>query len=101
MNNNFIYEFKKECKKNREYLGYSFSDVSVALIDVSEEDYANFEDGNNVLSKENLERLARVLCVKKPYDFNVENYIDTTGLTIEEIDDLSSILFEIVGDDNA
>jgi uncharacterized hydantoinase/oxoprolinase family protein len=101
MNNNFIYEFKKECKKNREYLGYSFSDVSVALIDVSEEDYANFEDGNNVLSKENLERLARILCVKKPYDFNVENYIDTTGLTIEEIDDLSSILFEIVGDDNA
>ena len=101
MNNNFIYEFKKECKKNREYLGYSFSDVSVALIDVSEDDYANFEDGNNVLSKENLERLARVLCVKKPYDFNVENYIDTTGLTIEEIDDLSSILFEIVGDDNA
>jgi uncharacterized hydantoinase/oxoprolinase family protein len=101
MNDKFIYEFKNECKKNREYLGYSFSDVSVSLIDVSEEEYRDFEDGSLVLSKENLERIARVLCVKKPYDFNIENYIDTTGLDDTEIDDLSNVIYSIVGDDNA
>ena len=60
MSSNFMCEFKKECKKNREYLGYSFHDVSVSLIDVSEEEYKSFEEGNMVLSKENIERLANI-----------------------------------------
>ena len=101
MSSNFMCEFKKECKKNREYLGYSFYDVSVSLIDVSEEEYKSFEEGNIVLSKENIERLARVLCVKKPIEFDVNNYIDTEGLSQEEIDDLSNIVYELVGDENA
>ena len=101
MSNDFIYEFKNECKKNREYLGYSFYDVSVSLVDVSEEEYENFENGKHMLSKENIERLARVLCIKKPITFDVNDYIDTEGLTKEELKDLSDIIFEIVGDDNA
>ena len=101
MSNKFIYEFKNECKKNREYLGYSFYDVSVSLIDVSEKEYREFEESDYMLSKENLERLSRVLCIKKPYDFNVNNYIDVTGLSNEEIEDLSNIVYGLVGDDNA
>ena len=101
MSNDFIYEFKKECKKNREYLGYSFYDVCVALIDVSEKEYENFENGNEMLSKENIERLARVLCVKRPIDWDINNYIDTEGLSKDEIKDLEDILVDLVGDDYA
>lgn len=101
MSNDFIYEFRSECKKNREYLGYSFYDVSVSLIDVSEADYENFENGKCMLSKENIERLARVLCVKRPISFDVNDYIDTAGLSKEEIEDLSNIIFELEGDNNA
>lgn len=100
MSNKFIYEFKNECKKNREYLGYSFYDVCVSLINVSEKEYKDFEETDYMLSKENLERLTRVLCVKKPYDFNVNNYIDTSELNEEEIEDLSNVIYTIVGDDN-
>ena len=98
MNKQFIFEFKSECKKNREYLGYSFSDVSVSLIDVSEEEYRNFEETDYMLSRENLERLTRVLCISKPNVFDVNKYIDTSDLNEEELEDITRVVASIVGD---
>lgn len=101
MNEKFIDEFKTECKKNREYLGYSFYDVSVALVDVSEEEYKNFENGNHLLSRENMERLTRVLCISKPNVFDINRYIDTSDLTSDEIDDITKVVETLVGDFDA
>lgn len=100
MDNNFKKEFIKECKNNRIYLGYTFSDISKVLIDVSEDEYMKFEDGKYNMSNENVKRLIRVLCIKKPTDIDINKYIDITGLDDVEIEDLSNILEVIVGEDN-
>jgi len=101
MNEKFIYEFKNECKKNREYLGYSFCDVSVSLVDVSEKEYQDFEESDYLLSRENMERLTRVLCISKPNVFDISKYMDTSGLTKEEIDDITEVVKTLVGDFDA
>ena len=98
MNEKFISEFKSECKKNREYLGYSFYDVSVSLVNVSEEEYKSFEESDYILSRENMERLTRVLCISKPNVFDVNKYIDTSDLSEEEVDDITKVVASIVGD---
>ena len=93
--------FVEECIKNRQYLDFTYKDMANCLTDVNPEDYANFENFKYKMSKDNLIRIARVLCIKKPVDENIEKYIDTDNLTEEEIKDLSKIISGIVGDDNA
>ena len=94
-------EFINLCKKNREILEFSYEDMSDCLINVSPDNYENFECGNYSMSKENLIRIARVLCVKKPSSIDIKDYIDTNGMNEEEIKDLARALNAIVGDDNA
>jgi hypothetical protein len=100
MDSKLISEFKKECKKNREYLGYSINDVCVCLDNVSEKEYKDFEESSYILSRDNIEKLMRVLCVSKPVSFSVNDYIDTDGLSEDEIEDLSKVIYGIVGEDN-
>ena len=92
------FEFIEQCKKNREILEYTFSDMSSCLIGVSEKEYKLFEQGKYSMSKENLERLVRVLCVKNINEFYLEDYVDTTGLREEEINDLKGIVEKLVGE---
>ena len=94
-------EFINECINNRIFLGYTSKDVANSLIEVSEEEYIDFEAGKYIMSSENIKRLMRVLCIEKPNAFDVNQYIDTTGLDEVELDDLSKIVKTIVGDDNA
>ena len=75
--------------------------MSNCLINVSAKDYESFEKGQYKMSKENLIRVARVLCIERPSTIDVSEYIDTTGLEQEEIDDLAKVIFSIVGDENA
>lgn len=96
----FINEFREECKKNREYLDLTIQDISNALINVSEKEYFDFENGNKNLSKENLQRLAKILCINKPSLFDIDEYIDTTYLSKEEIEDVSKVVEFIVGVEN-
>ena len=100
MNNEYEL-FINECKKNRVFLNYSCKDMANCLVNVSEEDYIKFEDYNYKMSKENLIRIARVLCLKKVQIMDVNNYIDTSELEEEEIKDLSKVISAIVGDENA
>ena len=93
-------EFIKQCIINRKNLEFSYKDMSNCLIDVSEEDYEQFEKGNYIMDKENIKRIMRVLCVKEYNEIDINDYIDTTGLDEEEIKDLSKIVCEIVGDGN-
>ena len=94
-------EFINECINNRIFLGYTSKDVANSLIEVSEQEYIDFEGGKYIMSSENIKRLMRVLCIEKPNAFDVNQYIDTTGLDEVELDDLSKIVKTIVGDDNA
>ena len=91
-------EFIKQCKKNRLALDYTYDDVSDSLIGVSEKEYIEFEEGRGTLSEENLDRLCRILCLKSPKKFNLDDYIDTDGLNEEELDDLKKVVEVIVGD---
>ena len=91
-------EFIKQCKKNREILEFSFLDVSSCLIDVSENEYRLFEQGKLSISKENLGRLVRILCIKQQNQFYLEDYVDTSGLSEEEISDLKTVVEELVGE---
>ena len=93
--------FLNECIKNREFLGYSYKDMSNCLIKVTTDQYSAFEKGEYKMTKDNLMRIIRVLCIEKNKPFDVNEYIDTKGLTKEEIDDLSQVIASIVGDDNA
>lgn len=93
-------ELLNQCINNRRYLGLSCKNVASYLVNVSEEDYINFEKGKFIMDEENLERLSRILCIKLD-EFNIEDYIDTEGLSEEEIKDLSGIVKSLVGDDNA
>ena len=96
----FKQEFLKECQKNREYLEFSAKDMANCLIGVSEEDYLDFESGKKGLSKDNIQRLIRVLCIKSPKQFNLDDYIDTKGMSEEELEDFSMVIKMIVGDEN-
>ena len=93
--------FVRQCIKNRKYLEFSYQDMSDCLLNVSPDNYEDFECGNYSMSKENLIRIARVLCVKKPSSIDIKDYIDTSGMSEEETKDLSRALNAIVGDDNA
>ena len=99
MKNDFI-EFVNECRKNRLYLGLTSKDMANCLIDVSEDNYNDFEDGKYGMSKENIERLVRVLCVSKPKDFDINKYLDVSELNKEEVNDLTEIVKVIVGEEN-
>lgn len=92
--------FIDECIRNRKFLEYTHKDMSNCLIGVSEKDYAAFENGNYVMSKENLDRLVRVLKVSKPIDFDISEYINVDEFDEEEINDLSKVISVIVGEDH-
>lgn len=100
MKNDFKNEFINECIKNRNYLGYTCDHVSKCLIGVSEQEYVSFESGNFAMSRENVERLVRLLCIKKPKKFDVNDYIDTSDLNEVELEDLTKIVEYIVGEEN-
>lgn len=93
--------FVSQCIKNRKILEFSYKDMSNCLINVSESDYINFENGTYLMSKENMIRIARVLCVEKPLFKDISEYIDVNGLSENEIADLSKIISVIEGDENA
>lgn len=99
MNNEYKL-FLKECIKNRKYLEFTYKDMSNCLINVSETDYENFEHGEYKMSKDNLIRIFRVLCIKKPTSIAINDYIDTNDLNEDEIKDIARALSVIVGDDN-
>ena len=94
-------EFIKQCKKNREILEFSYKDMSNCLIDISEEEYKLFEQGKFSMSRENLVRLARVLCIEENRMFDLSDYIDTDGLDEEQINDLKNIIEKLVGEVDA
>lgn len=93
--------FIRQCKKNRELLGFSYKDVNNVLIDAKENEYRAFEDGKVMLSKENLERIVRVLCIEEFNKFNLDDYIDIDGMDKDEILDLKNIVEKIVGEVDA
>jgi hypothetical protein len=93
--------FLKECIKNRKFLEFTYQDMSNCLTNVSVDDYANFEKGQFSMSKDNLIRITRVLCIEKPVIKDIEDYIDVDGLTEDEINDLTKVVAAIVGDENA
>ena len=93
--------FLKECVKNRNYLEFSYQDMSNCLDNVSEEEYEDFEKGKNMLSLANLRKIAKVLCIEKPLEKDLSNYIDVSELDEEELNDISNVINAIVGDDNA
>ena len=93
--------FVKQCIKNRKFLDYSYKDMAACLIDISESEYASFEQGSYIMDKNNLKRLSRVLCIKKPITINLNDYIDTSELDDDEINDIAKAFSTIVGDENA
>ena len=92
--------FLIECIKNRKFLEFTYKDMSNCLIEVSEDDYIKFEKGRYKMSKENLIRIVRVLCINKPSTKNIDKYINISELSKEEISDLSNVISSIVGDVN-
>ena len=100
MNNDYKL-FLKECIKNRVYLEFSYKDMSNCLDNVSEEEYEEFEKGKGMLSLDNLRKIAKVLCIEKPIDKDLNKYIDADGLDEEELNDIAKVVNAIVGDDNA
>ena len=100
MNNDYKI-FINECIKNRKFLSFSYKDMSNCLKDVSQQDYANFEKGLYKMSKENLIRIVRVLCIEKPSSIDFEHGLDLNELDDDEIKDLSKVAEAIVGDENA
>lgn len=93
-------KFLLMCINNRITLEYSEKEMASYLVNVSEEDYVNFENGKYLMDDNNIKRIARVLAVKNIDLFNLDEYIDTDGLSEEEIEDLSSVVSQIVGEDN-
>ena len=90
-------EFIKECITNREYLGFSYEDMANCLIDVSVNEYKDFESGKGNMSKENVSRLIRVLCIEKPKSTSLALEFDEDS-TIDEKEDLLNIASLIEGD---
>ena len=99
----FVKDYKKfllTCINNRQILDYSEKEMASYLVNVSEEDYINFEKGRFFMDEDNIKRIARVLAIKKIELFNLDNYIETDGLSEEEIEDLSAIVAQIVGEED-
>ena len=94
-------EFIRQCKKNREFLEFSYKDMSNCLINVNEDEYKLFEEGKFSISKENLMRIVRVLCIEESNKFDLSDYIDVNGIDEEQINDLSNIIEELVGEVDA
>ena len=92
--------FINQCIKNREFMEFTYKDMSNFLKGVSEDDYHAFENGTYNMSKENLDRIVRVLCVKRSEEFDVSKYLNTEEYDQDEIEDLSKVISSIVGDDN-
>ena len=90
-------QFIQECIKNREYLGFTYLDMSNCLIDMSENDYKNFELGKYEISKENAIRLTRILCLQKPKNKTIELEFDD-DISDEDKEDLLKIASELEGD---
>ena len=89
-------EFINECIKNREYLGYSYADMANCLINMSEENYRDFELGKLNISKDNVARLIKVLCIEKPKP-NGSNLVFDVDVSNEEKNDLLDIALMIEG----
>jgi len=100
--NNVKEEFIRECISNRNYLEFTYKDISNCLIGVSEKEYKDFEDGNYNMSIENVKRLLKVLCIEKPVFSDVEKYLDfsNSDLSKSDIEDIKNIAYEIVGGNN-
>lgn len=94
-------QFLLTCINNRKMLEYSEKEMASYLVNVSEEDYIKFEHGKYLMDDNNIKRLVRILAIEKKGLFNLEDYIDTDGLSEEEIDDLSKIICDIVGEVDA
>lgn len=94
-------KFLLTCINNRQVLEYSEKEMASYLVNVSEEDYIKFEHGKYLMDDNNLKRIARVLAIENKNLFNLEDYIDTDGLSEEEIEDLSKIIYDIVGEVDA
>lgn len=91
--------FINQCIKNREFMEFTYKDMSNCLKGVSEDDYRAFENGTYNMSKENLDRIVRVLCVTSSEDFDISKYLNTEEYDQDEIEDLSKVIYSIVGDD--
>lgn len=100
MMNNYK-KFLINCINNRLTLEYSEREMAGYLDNVSEKDYIDFEAGKYSMSDNNLKKIIRILAVNSIELFDVNDYIDTDGLSEEEIDDLSKVISTIVGDDDA
>ena len=94
-------KFLLTCINNRKILEYSEKEMASYLEDVSELDYINFEKGKYLMSQNNLKKIIRVLAITNIKLFNLNDYIETEGLSEEEIKDLSLIVEQIVGEENA
>ena len=93
-------EFIKDCIKNRKYLGFSYEDMANCLIDMNANDYKNFELGKCNISKENVTRIIRILCIERPKLNEINLDLDST-LSNDEKEDLFSIACMLEGDFNA
>ena len=94
-------KFLLTCINNRQILEYSESEIASYLDNVSEKDYINFEAGKYLMSDDNLKKIIRILAIENINVFDINDYIDTDGLSEEEINDLSKVISAIVGDDDA
>ena len=91
--------FLNQCKKNREILELTYQDMANVLLAMSAKEYEQFEQGKTKkISKENLLRIVRILCIQNTYSFSLNEYIDVDGLNAEEIQDLSNIIEKLVGE---
>ncbi len=92
-------DFLNQCKKNREILEFTYQDMANCLVDMSAKEYSLFEMGKiKNISKENLKRIVRVLCIADVNNFNLNDYIDIEYLSEEEILDLGKIVETLVGE---
>ena len=94
-------DFIKQCRENRKILGFTYFDMSACLFNVSEEQYKLFENGKCWMSEENLRRIVRVLCIEHKKEFYLEDYVDVTGLSEEEVMDIKGIVETLVGEVDA
>jgi len=92
--------FLLTCINNRKLLEYSEKEMASYLENVSEQDYIKFENGKYLMSENNMKKIIRILAVKSIETFNLSDYIEIKGLSEEEIDDLSVVVAQIVGEDN-
>lgn len=92
--------FINQCIKNREFMEFTYKDMSNCLINVSEKDYEDFELGNYEMSNENLDRLVRVLHISKIKNYDMSDYLNPDEYDEEELRDLSNVILSIVGEEN-